>query len=403
MKRNDLENAYAPVPEEFHNALLAAVREVKEERPMKKRHLSLLAALVIAALLCGTAVAVVNYYSVRDYQADSRPSAAFEDHVIEIGKTYENAFIKVVFGDTVFDGKKMALAMNLYSKDESKPVFLVPELKAFCGGRQLDVLIQGMRGLDEAGFLFPGLSGEEVYLENAYGLDADLTDADADSDITWVVTLRTLKPNWEIVDCAVQLHGDADDMPVDEYMQLFRDAYAKQKIMTVGGVSLGEYASVVFHGSEQAMYQALIECGAFTLVDTIEQTFTTPMPVIRTAKAQSFQFDDYSVTVEHLSASFMRAEFSLRHDYKTTQTDPMSARKQLHYEMRDQDGNIFNVDNSDGWFAEDGLVYHFTGEGSTEGQDISQITFIPFVWATEDEINVKAVYDEFHAFTVTLK
>lgn len=46
----------------------------------------LLAAALIVMLLCGTAFAIVNYYSVRDYVADGQPSAAFERSIVPLEK-----------------------------------------------------------------------------------------------------------------------------------------------------------------------------------------------------------------------------------------------------------------------------------------------------------------------------
>ena len=93
MKQTELQKAYSQIPQGFHNALLSAVSVAKEEQPVKKRHISLLVAVLIVALLCGTALAIINYYSVRDYQAGGKPSTGFENLVVEIGETYENDYI----------------------------------------------------------------------------------------------------------------------------------------------------------------------------------------------------------------------------------------------------------------------------------------------------------------------
>ncbi len=408
MKRSDLKDAYNPVPEAFHDALTAALRDVREEETVKKRHISLLAAIVIIALLCGTAVAVMDYYSVRDYEAEGMPSEAFEKHITEINKTYENEYVKMVVGDAIFDGSKMAFTLNLYPKDEQKRVYLYPSIEGFCGDRKLDIQIEGMRGMDESGFLFPGLEWDEQYLENSYALDVTLSEDVADTDVTWVFKMQVLAPNWEIVDNAVKLTGEATDMPVDQYMQLYRDAYNAKKIMTSYGSSLAEYASIIPASSpEMPLYECLIECGAFSQVTTFEQTFVTPLPPIKVVENLSFTFDDYSVTLDRLSVSFMRVDLTLRHFYPTERDDSAEGFERVNYELRDQDGNVISGIDSATWLSDDKRELNRQASYTTGGQEITSLTFVPFRFEYEapdtDSPDAVCVYDEAHSFTVELK
>lgn len=393
MTRDELANAYAPVPEGFHGALVSAVRHIKEEEPVKKRHIGALSVVLALALLCGTALALVNYYSVRDYQADGAPDEAFEQHITAIGQTFETKDIKAIIGDAVFDGRKMALTMNLYAKDNAKRVFLYPTLEAYCGQSRLNITVGGMRGLDESGFLFPGGNQTEDALQNAYAMDVSLTDDTADSDVTWVFTLRVLAPNWEIVDCPAVLRGEADDLPVEQYSQLFRDAYQNKQIMAEYGESLAVYAGVLPAREDEApMYQTLINSGAFTLRDTVSQTFVTPLPVVRSARDEAFAFDDCTVRVQSVYASFLQVAYDLTRESVGEERE--NAR--IRYELRDQTGAALEVTSRDHW-PQDGVM-RYTGEARPPKHDVTAVTFVPFTG--DDDARV---YDLSHAFTVTLR
>ncbi len=169
LNQGEWEQVYGPVSQGFHEALLAAAQSVEEEQPVMKKRIGILVLALVLAL-AGTALALVGHYSVREFQADGRPSVEFERHIIELGKTYETEEIRLTFGDAVFDGTSIAMAMEFEAKQPDQHVFIDPELTAWCGDRQLDLDMVGFRGDFASGFLFPSL--EENYLDGKYGFDA---------------------------------------------------------------------------------------------------------------------------------------------------------------------------------------------------------------------------------------
>lgn len=410
MKRHELTNAYSPVPQAFHDALLFALSEARAERPGKRRRLSLLAAVLIVALLCGTALALINYYSVRDYQGGGKPSAEFEKHILTLNQTYENDYITLTMGDTVSDGKSIALTMNISSKDESKPVFLYPVLEGYSGGRRLDIEVMGMRGLDQSGFLYPNLLEGDV-LDHQYGLDATLFDDAADEDIQWMFTMRVLTPNWPILNNATELHGDQNDPPMEEYMQSFRDAYANQHIMVTYGGELVAYEAVLPTPegmTEEEWYDLrlpdrLVLSGAFTLADTIECSFTTELPEVVSVSGQTYTLPNYTVSLKSLSLSFMSLFFELEREYPSAEAAEAD-RQYDWYELRDEKGIVLeltsgamqvNGDKMEFLCSSDLLPIYPSG-GIHERP--ASLTFIPTGCGDDHQ----TIYDETHAFTVEL-
>ncbi len=408
MKQTELQTAYLPVPQDFHNALLSAVSEVKEERPVKKWHLSLLVAMLIVALLCGAAFAVIHYYSVRDYQAAGKPSAEFEKLVVEIGETYENDYITLTVGDTIFDGERIALTMNLYSKDEAKPVFLFPQLKAYCGVRELMIDVEGMRGDFHSGFLYPNILTGDT-LEHQYGVDAAVFNDAADGDVTWKLTMMVLAPNWPITNDTTVFHGADRSMPQEAYVKRFRDAYENQQILATDGENLAAYVSAIAPDSYGALTtddpkyrtlgEELADSGAFTLVDTLECTFVTKTPEIKRINGLTFAFDDYTVELDSLELSYLRADYTLRHIYSVGELPTESVR----YELRDQNGTAFLSMGSQTGPIESDFSIAYSGSTEPTRDGVTAVTFVPYTFGADAEGTMRSLYDENHAFTVEVK
>lgn len=407
MKQTELQKAYSQIPQGFHNALLSAVSAVGEERPVKKRPISLLAAVLIIALLCGTALAIIHYYSVRDYQAGGKPSAEFEKLVVEIGETYENDYLTLTVGDAIFDGNNLAMAMNLSSKDETKPVYLYPRLEGDCGGRKLSVEVLGMRGDFMSGFLYPNLlRGDE--LDNNYGFDAELYEGTADGDVTWRFSVMVLAPNWRIENDPTVLRGDGNDPSMEEYHKRFRNAYESERILTTDGESLVSYIASIYPDSYgvitmddpeyRSMGELLADCGAFTLIDMLECTFVTQTPEVKRVSGQTFAFDDSTVVLDSLELSYLRADYALR----CVCLNGKQPAESVYYELRDQNGTAFVSMNSHSGPADDdsGIVYSGSAEPTRE--EITAITFVPYTFGADAQGVMRNLYDDEHAFTVEL-
>lgn len=318
MRRDELKNAFTPVPQDFYETLVYAAHSVQEDRPMRKKTWVIVLALLLV-LAGGTALAIANYYSVREFQAKGNPSQAFESHVIAVDKAYENDYIKMTVTDAVFDGQSFAMAMNLESKDPAKQVFLIGTLTAACDGRELAVTTTGGRGDPWGGMLYPAMGGKDLY-DGMLGVEAIIEDA-VDGPVTWTVKMTVMKPNWPLVENTVMLYGTENDPSPEAYTDMFKKAYDNQEIMVAHKESLAEYAMAlpIPEGiGEDNWYQMyyggmLAASGAFTDVDTIECTFIAPSVEdgqTGIGKGLSFPFDKYTVEFQGLDLTFLEAQYT---------------------------------------------------------------------------------------------
>ena len=406
MKQADVRHAYDSVPQGFHDALHRAVHDVQEEKPMKKTGIRILICALMLALACGTALAIVQHYSVRQYQTGGAPSAAFEKNITQVDHRFENDYITFTLTDAVFDGDAIALAMDILPKDPLRPVYLYPTLTALCDGRPLDLDIQGMRGDFSSGFLLPMQAGEDGH-EGHFGFDAGLYEDEAAGDVTWTFTMQVLVPCWPVRNEESALVGAETREEFDAHMQRFREAYDGQEILVTGGDSLVEYAAMlpVPEGmTEEAaralrLGDALVASGAFTLADTLVCTFDTGLPEERwrgVGAGLVFPLADYTVAFLGMDVSFMRVSYAfdlLFPPEVTREALEALAADGLDYTLRDQNGQALAAGGHSGKQAltrEDGRLV-LRCEGAADfSQDIpTEIHFVPGVltaqgWVPEE-------------------
>lgn len=408
MKKADLKKVYSPTPAAFHDALFTAAHAVEEEKIMKRKTWIWVLALVLV-LACGTAFAIANHYSVRQYQGGGSPSEAFEKHITTLNQTYENEYVSLTLGDAVFDGYDIAMAMNLEAKNPEKRVFLYPKLTATCNGRALDLDIQGMRGDFASGFVFPNL--QEDGLDGQYGFDATIYEDYADGDVTWDLTIQVLAPNYPIRDCEASLDGTDNDMSIEEYLGLFSSAYANGEILTTYGDSLVEYAEglPIPEGMDEEDYYALrlnerlLLSGAFTLADTIACTFDTPMPeplLQGVGRGLTFPMAEYTVDFLGMDVSFMRIAYAFDLVYPAgTTLETVEAGEQAYYVLQNENGETIDDSGASGqWIdAQPDGSYRVHWEGYWLYHDAlpTEVRFVPFVYEGEGQ-----VLDESKGFTV---
>lgn len=310
MRASDLNKAYTPVPDGFHDALFAAAHRVKEEKQLKHTFRAAAIALIVTALLCGTALALTSLYSVRDTWDGSPHSEEFLNHVLDIHQTFENERIKLTITDAVFDGQEFEVAIDLQSPDPQKPVYIYPRLEAVCDGQPIGVDIEGMAGDFLSGFLYPNAVTGDL-LEGCYGFSGVIfDDKNATGDVTFTLTLKLLMPNWPVLDAGT-----------NQEMEQFIDAYKNRQIYTTWGDSLVEYswgAAKAMGMSEEEQNTTrtgdlLEKSDAFTLMDTVQCTFTMPVPKsfasIATVGGEIPFGEGLTLRVEELSVSFMRLQY----------------------------------------------------------------------------------------------
>jgi hypothetical protein len=423
VKDLDLDCAFEKMPESFHACMESALLKCKEDVPMKRFTLrtALIAALILA-LLAGTAFAIATHYSVKDYYRNS--SEAFQKNITLIDKNYESEYFSMYVTDAVFDGKSISIAMDIQPKEGTSPVYLYPRLTATCGGRELEVDIEGCRGDFFSGFWIPE-KGD--YLKGQYSVDACIYEDDADQDVQWALTFMVLKPNWELANDQTVLHGGESDSPHDEFMQRFKDAYAQHKILLYDGYSLVEYASILPapEGMTLESYQSqrlgpqLAKSEAFTLIKTIECTWKAPVPASYTVinSGDKLELGDYTIVLGKITKSFMRVTWAFDAYMKNGAGDEARISFEPRVKGREALGSYFDGPADDN----DPAHYTYGGDFTYSGDMPDSITFVPYtmeyreptkeeaaVMVTPEPVDGKSVmpfkvYNEAGAFEVKLK
>ncbi len=429
MKAFDLDRAFEQTPGSFHQSMESALRTCKEDAPMKRFTLrtALIAALILT-LLAGTAYAIVTRYSVKDYYTNK--SEEYQKSITSIDKSYENEFFSLYVTDAVFDGKSIFIAMDITPIEGADPVYLYPRITATCEGKELPVDIEGCRGNFFSGFFVPDM---EMDFQGKYGVDACIYEAEAEGDVNWQLSFMVLKPNWELAYDTTTLHGDENDPSQEEFAQLYRDAYAQKKILLEDGYGLNEFACILPtpDGMTDEEYQGLRGLGpqlalseAFTLTETIECTWTAPLPASYkvTNTGDRLEFDDYTIVMGKVTTSFIKVNWAFDAYFK----NKTGKEAGISFEARVGGMDVFTLGGG-GYYSsgpsDDGDPDHFTyiGEFGYSGDLPDSITVVPYTTAyrvpTQEDIATRNIpegsegkaiipyhiYNEADAFEVKLK
>lgn len=384
MDRNetDLRAAVPPTPDMCRDAVLHAVQTYQEERAMWKPSKMILAAALILALLCGTAYAIVNYYSVRDYVAEGKTSAAFEENIVPLEKTVTSNGLSFTLGDAVFDGRDLAFTMNIKAAEDASPVYVWPRLQAFCGETELDVDFLGMGSLSDLGAFVPNYEPEQRLMgTGGLGAEASLWQEEPQDAVTWRYTLCLYKPTGEVVQAR---NWDTKNETYAEWEEYLRGLYKEGKIGYNYTCSILDWMdAVVVDRDTNATYgDHILSTGLFELADTVVFEFTTAVPEKKIMAApQTFTFDDFTLTVSSITQSFLQVDYEL---------DVVFNEKQAHehdveqwYDLFDQNGAELKRRGASLTLAEDKIHCHVSGSVERiSDETLTAITFVlrPIEW-----------------------
>ncbi len=353
-KREDMplniRDAFPSTPDMCRSAVLHAVSTYREEeRRMKKTYVAILAAVLILVLLCGTALALVSYYSVKDSVAGGQSSQAFDENITTLEQTKESQGLTFSLGDAVFDGQHFAAAMNVAAAEGTKPLYIYPTLEGWYDGKKLDMDVTTFAGNTD-GFLFPGLD-EKGALASGLAVNADVYD-EIEGDIQWKIRLTIYEVNWPIETIGL----DADGVWRSPSEEALREAFLNEKIIA-SGHWMDLYASALRVADEEWLRQApvcaegesfaemMVAAGAFTKKDDVEFDFTTALPEPELlAAGDVFHLDEYDVEVKSVSQTFMRVDYELEvryhaHPGEVESVGAYTTDLNLTFALTDQDGN----------------------------------------------------------------
>lgn len=330
---------------------------------MKKAYVTILAAALALLLIGGAAFALVNYYSVRDYIAEGTPSQQFEENITAVEQTKSSHGLTFTLGDAVFDGSRLAAAMNFEANDSAKTMFVWPVLEAWQGDQLLDSFSTFNGSAD--GLLFPYLI-EGAPRTHELGISAEVYDELASDDVQWKLSMYLYDLLWPVE----IIEQSADGVWRAPKEEVFREYFLNQKLLS-GGQSLTFMESAVWTTDPKWIERApicangstfpemMVNAGAFALADTLVFDFTTAQSkTVELANGQIFRFDEYDVEVNSITQTFMQVDYELVLRYHE---HPGEIESRSAYEMSledtfalfDQNGNQLKWQNSGLELAED--------------------------------------------------
>lgn len=313
----DLQGAIPDTPMMCREAVRHAVSTYQEKKKGRMSYQVILAAALLTLLLGGTAVALVNHFSVREYVALEKGGTAFEEKIVPLGQEVTSNGLTISLGDAVFDGRSLSLTMGMRAENGAEPLYVLPMLEAFSGGTQLQVDDYNALGFDcEWGFLYPDAGAED-----RYGLTAELREVPSKQNVIWRYTLHVFLPTGEAIEAMKNGSRNAE--------------------MELSARSLGDYLSALGVGGEKWMFPDMIEeTGLFTKADTIVFEFTIPVPERSSVCPESiYGFDGYEVAVKSVSVSFLQIEYELAISFDEPYTGLEEELPYL-YELTDQEGTV---------------------------------------------------------------
>ncbi|MBQ8312831.1 MAG: DUF4179 domain-containing protein [Clostridia bacterium] len=371
----DLRSAIPETPDMCRDAVLQAVSTYREERTMRRPYKMILAAALVLALLCGTAYAIANYYSVREYVALGKTSEAFENAIVPLEKAITVNGVTVTLGDAVFDGREMGLTMSMEAEEGAESLYFLPQIEAFSGEKRLELNDYKAEGMDAYwGMLYPYMTTAVDYmLPSRFGFSAEVQDVPTGGEVTWRYTLHVLKPVGKLVE---QCLWDDEKETYEQWEQSLRDLHAQGEISVLAGYSLTDYLTALnVSGQDSIKTDRIVETGAFEKLDTIVFEFTTPVPE-RTSIVpdETYQLEGYIIKVKSITVGMMQVDYELEACYDAPQ--PNEHELEQSWALYDQNGTELRF-KSGGWsLAEDKVTCKVTGSASRiSDEPLTAITF----------------------------
>ncbi len=349
----DLRAAVPETPDFCREAVLQATGTYREGKHLRKFCQLILVSALTLTLLCGTAYAVVNHYSVRDYVAKGQTSAAFEENIVPLEQSAESHGLTVTLGDAVFDGKHLALAMNINAPENAEPLLIVPELSAWRGDEQLDADLTAFAlrytmdgqeyGFDQgqAGLFVPPLdiSAYEAGEVDRMALEACIPSA-PEGEVSWRYTIHMFRPVGEFVQTfPVGEESETYDLWIDSLRLLHSRG---QIAVAAGACRLDAYVRANADEENQPYHRFYEKDPLFEKVDAVTFEFVTPVAALpQLAVGESFAFDRMNVSVRSLTQSVMRVDFEL--DVRCDSRQLATALIYRNAKVCDQDGRELPV------------------------------------------------------------
>lgn len=348
----DLRDAVPQTPDMCRDAVLQAVSTYRVERRMRRPYKMILAAALVLMLLGGTAYAIANYYSVREYVALGKTSETFENAIVPVERAMTSNGVTFTLGDAVFDGKTLGFTVDLSAEKNAESIYILTRLEAYDDEKQLCLNNYSAEGFDYCwGLLYPYMETEYSHqLPNRFGVSAEVENANVGSEVKWRFIVHLLKPKGKLVDQNGLYDENQSFAEWKSAAQVLRE---NEEIAVYGGRSLGDYLDALGVGGEEGqVVDMILETGMFEKADTIVFEFSTPVPErVNYAPEAVIRMDGYTITVKSLTISMLNVDYELEAYYD----EPQASEHNLDqfWRLYDQNGERLMLKRSQFSLGED--------------------------------------------------
>lgn len=429
MNIHDIKNAYPPVPEDIRQRLVLSARNLKEERPVKKK---LTLSVVFAALLVMLAAGAVAL-GIKSSVAPGYPKK-YEPKIVTIDKHYENDYFTLDINDAASDGVRMEMAMDMKPKQGADSVYVFPRLSATARGQKLECDIESC--YDAYNGIWVPERKQEGYAPGQVMLDAALMTEEepgttfkfAKEDVKWTLTMHVLKPNWPVETDEYTRDGYYDEKKIgyEDFMKLFEEAYKNKKILLTYGDTTVEYSANLptpegMTQKEHMMmqeYDILTHSGAFSEVETLTFEFATPgnRDTAEAGTLPVFEINGVKLEITKLTMTDLNGDFVAAVTYLDGSDAQAHPKQTLFLEVRMGDQALPEMSRGFGAEADDTKTQRYTQEFSTRDLKTlpEELTLVPYTVEGEGFYTVplpgqempyanNRVYDMEHAVTVKMR
>ena len=305
----------------------------KEEKPVRKISMGLVLAVLLA--IAGMAAALASGgFGILQFTPEKGGNKAYMDTVLTVGQTYDCDAFTLTVNEAAFDGLRMTATMELYPKEGADPVFILPSVRAYAEGKELETAWEGGGGwYTEGGVWAPNMSRLNSYDPQSgahYALAPGNSAYEPQRDaVHWEIAFRVYRALLPIV------YTEADEPGIDEegwtdeqyaaHEQAFADAFAAGQLMLnqygephwylacipqLDGIDGGEKGP----DAEVTTWENGLRQGVFALQDEVVFRFDTRPIQVKFLQNQPVFFlpDGFQVRVERLEAAVDGAGLTLR-------------------------------------------------------------------------------------------
>ena len=305
-----------------------------QAEPHIRRKLSVSLAFALLALLLAATAGAAAYFGVSRFHAEQKNNAAYQAHVLPVGRQIQSRYADITLNDAIFDGSTLSFALDIAHRDNASALYLYPRITATQNGQLIRTSVSGFQRIssDEsdssASMMYGGAFYDGILLNPAdsgsFNLDVRLNEKipNPEEPVQWSLDFDVLTPNFPLEQAQyITIEDDEGSFSTwDDPETDCLTAYQSGRILTDGADSLLEYALYLpmpsdmteSEWAETDLASRLTRAGAFSTVEQLHCNFTTSgARVVSLAEPKTFSVGEYVCTLTRLDVTFAQLDYEI--------------------------------------------------------------------------------------------